>query len=105
MLYNLAELRYQGNVLSAADKVLSDFRKNLLTYGSLERPPIIGLTSLKRMKQNMDSGSIEMESELIHKNHLNSLNLLKTNELSVVSAVSDEDIESLDVGRGNYDGW
>ena len=38
ILYQVAQKNYKGNMISAADKLLGDFRKNLLGFGSLESP-------------------------------------------------------------------
>jgi ribosome biogenesis GTPase A len=38
IVYELAKMYYQGNSVSSADKLLGDFRKGLLVWGSLECP-------------------------------------------------------------------
>lgn len=38
IVYQLAKIYYHGNTVSAADKLLGDFRKGLLVWGSLEAP-------------------------------------------------------------------
>ena len=66
IVYHLAEAFYTGNSLSAADKILGDFRKGLLGYGSLEaanlnRPSKIRSYSEVHSSSSSSSSSKEEE--------------------------------------------
>ena len=74
VVYEIADKFYKGNSISAADKLLGDFRKGHFGIASLEAPPLVSrqpkLSNLKKEK--------EIENN--------------TNE-------------TLDIGKGNYEGW
>lgn len=80
IVYEIGQKFYKGNIISAADKLLGDFRKGLLGYGSLEcgriRSPKIERESSREVNEN---GSLFNEGLIINNN--------------------------LDVGKGNYEGW
>ncbi len=84
---------YQGNSISGADKLLGDFRKCFLGYGSLEAPP-----ELLRKGQGGQGGQggRGLESGL--------LGVDTGREDEADGSVSGAS-PSLDVGRGNYEGW
>ena len=102
----IAQTQYRGNAVSAADKVLGDFRKGYLGGGSLEAPP-----SISRSKA-IAGGEDTQEGETGH--------ILKYDETLGVDVTKEgtrdgstggggDNSGSLttisDVGRGNYDGW
>ena len=140
----MAESKYQGNSISAADKLLGDFRKNLLGFGSLEAPPWtpeeLEARRLRSLANSQNSNprksrnqKTDIEKEFdddddddvdgmyvsedeseeqrrghIQKNTLKSVKLpFSASKVSRESttAVSDESIAHLDIGRGSYDGW
>ena len=74
-VFEVAESMYGGNMISAADKLLGDFRKGFFGTTSLEAPPIVQ----RRTKKKADTTEGEADS-------------------SSFDTV-------LDVGKGNYDGW
>lgn len=73
IVYELASKVYKGNSISAADKLLGDFRKNMYGASSLEAPPKIK----REPKVTIKSDDVDLE----------------------------EKVESLDIGKGNYEGW
>ena len=75
IVYKLAADVYQGNQVSAADKILGDFRKGLMGECSLEAADL-----LKNKPVKME----EAVPTVVKKGPL---------------------YETLDVGKGNYDGW
>lgn len=75
IVYEVAERMYQGNTVSAADKLLGDFRKLMLGFGSLEAAP-----SVRRKLSVEEQSPIEVPS-------------MKAAKIS------------LDVGKGDYEGW
>jgi ribosome biogenesis GTPase A len=79
IVHEVAARLYNGNVISAADRLLSDFRKNMLGYGSLEAPP--------KMKKEIRGGAEAVEHDEELDEHQNAR------------------LTPLDVGKGNYDGW
>ena len=85
IVYEIAERYCQGNSISAADKLLGDFRKNMLGWGSLEYPTI------DRSKQ-----TVKEDTNIITKDTTNTNTTKKVNNL---------DDNNLDVGKGNYEGW
>ena len=84
----LAETAYKGNAISAADKLLGDFRKGYMGGGSLEAPPII--TQPKNKLKDKDLDITNKVAETTDK---------------IVNVRNAEDGIGLDVGKGNYDGW
>lgn len=48
IVYQVAESMYQGNSISAADKLLGDFRKGYFGFGSLESPPVNSMSKSPR---------------------------------------------------------
>lgn len=81
----LADRKYQGNAISAADKLLGDFRKGLLgTHSSLEYP-LLPLKSRGRAGANTRSSGAFIEDEEDNVPAPRKMNL--------------------DVGKGNYEGW
>jgi len=56
IIYKVADIVYQGNQISAADKILGDFRKGLLGFCSLEAA-------------DLSSKKVEAEKEVVEKKH------------------------------------
>jgi len=90
IVYRLAQDTYQGNTISSADKVLGDFRKGLLGYGSLEAPV---MNNIHEIKYDRDQVTLSMESNDGGDGRNGNRDSMK------------KEFESLDIGRGNYDGW
>jgi ribosome biogenesis GTPase A len=84
----IARRQYHDNVISAADRLLSDFRKNLLQFGSLEAPIVTEKNNEK----------------LVEKNFLNHRKTNK-NDPKKEEILEYSGINPLDVGKGNYEGW
>ena len=61
ILYQVAQKKYKGNMISAADKLLGDFRKNLLGFGSLESPE----DSLERKKPALPNDGHEQNCKVL----------------------------------------
>jgi ribosome biogenesis GTPase A len=76
IVYQLSESSYHGNLISASDKLLGDFRRGFLGSCSLENAPFI-LDSV----DSFDFGDDEDNNE------------------------NNNFTPNLDVGLGNYDGW
>jgi ribosome biogenesis GTPase A len=93
IVYNIAEKFYHGNSISAADKLLGDFRKNLLGFGSLEAPPILVKGKANKSRQ-------ERQQEELEEIDLDSFH--GEEEIPVEKT---KPVVNLDVGKGNYDGW
>jgi ribosome biogenesis GTPase A len=85
ILYHFADKSYQGNLISAADKLLSDFRKGMMGFGSLQSP----LDALKLPKALRKVSLVDEES------------LPAVHMKPRVSTPAD----FLDIGKGNYEGW
>ena len=81
IVYEVAQRSYQGNSISAADKLLGDFRKNLLRYGSLEGPT----STIAMLAAGTASG--------------------KGGDVIISDSVEREAFQTLDIGKGNYEGW
>jgi ribosome biogenesis GTPase A len=114
IVYQIAETSCQGNTLSAADKLLSDFRKNMFTYASLEFPVGVSLSSMKpRSRTQMPKESSSSTTEIKREELLPLTATAKKRVLSKAKVMNtefdqkalDEDISALDIGRGNFDGW
>jgi hypothetical protein len=81
IVWRFAQDRYAGNLVSAADKLLGDFRKNYMGFASLED----GVVE-KRGKDGKAGSDVSDDDG---------------------SSLGDEEEKplNLDVGRGNYEGW
>jgi len=75
IVFKVAANVYQGNQISAADKILGDFRKGLMGLCSLEAAELLKNKPAEKEK----AVSVEEKKGLQY--------------------------ETLDVGKGNYDGW
>eukprot|EP00600_Ochromonadales_sp_CCMP1393_P008839 CAMPEP_0174955012 /NCGR_PEP_ID=MMETSP0004_2-20121128/748_1 /TAXON_ID=420556 /ORGANISM="Ochromonas sp., Strain CCMP1393" /LENGTH=380 /DNA_ID=CAMNT_0016202899 /DNA_START=169 /DNA_END=1312 /DNA_ORIENTATION=+ len=84
ILYEIANKVYRGNTISAADKILGDFRKGLLKYGSLEAPDLgragDATTAVEDAPRQPEIGG-------------------------GVASEASKAFQSLDIGKGNYEGW
>ncbi len=87
IVYEIAEKYCQGNSISAADKLLGDFRKNMLGWGSLEHPIIERNTMETKESTNVISKDTTNTNIITKK--LNNL----------------DNLDNLDIGKGNYEGW
>jgi hypothetical protein len=100
----------QGNLISAADKLLGDFRKGLVGWGSLEAPPSVARrrdddasTSRRR------GGHAEEVEEMLHvgdgedDDEESALPPLTDGSAGARDVAAEKG--SLDVGKGNYEGW
>ena len=91
IVYEVAQKFYHGNSISAADRLLGDFRKNLMGFGSLEAPILPKKPKNERhnVKESLEEGS----------------QLEEMDETLNVNAAKTTKGQSLDVGKGNYEGW
>jgi len=127
IVFEVAKKTYQGNSISAADKLLGDFRKGFMGYGSLESP----LQAPKWPISPSDRQSIDFQQHKVVKKGTFSDGLelgvkvgeFDDDEVDVEVDVSEEDddvgSDSLNeevvveqprrfdsnVGRGKYEGW
>lgn len=92
IIYRIAQDTYQGNTISSADKVLGDFRKGFLGYGSLEAPLMD-----RSHEVRYDRDKISLSSSVVKDGMGGGKNSLEKN--------TPKEFETLDIGRGNYDGW
>jgi len=90
LVYLIAQKFYQGNSISAADKLLGDFRKGLLGFGSLEAPFVKTPRAAKKKSSSSSSSSVGASDV--------------EEEGSAANSASKES-GTLDVGKGNYEGW
>lgn len=106
IVYQVAEKMYQGNSISASDKLLGDFRKGFLSLVSLEAPvdalKLFGDENVRLSKKYINPSadrSSESSKPLSHNenNNLQSSSIKKKGLDSV--------FDSIDIGKGNYDGW
>ena len=119
IVYDVAEKFYQGNSISAADKLLGDFRKGFVGYGSLEAPatlvPKAGSGdksgTVRRVtgeEEEEEGASVLSEEEL--EGLMLSLDEADLPPLALEEASGDKKGQglgqgTLDVGKGNYEGW
>lgn len=62
-IYAYAKKQYHGNDISCADRLLGDFRRGFLTYGSLECPPLEFRTMLET-RQKSKASKQDLPSDL-----------------------------------------
>lgn len=101
IVYEVANKVYNGNSISAADKILGDFRKGLLGAVSLEVPP-------KYEKSEIDGpggGSIRRHIEEDEDEEESEEQTGESGRISPSGGAASDTKESLDIGKGNYDGW
>ena len=97
IVYKIAEQYYHGNSVSAADRILGDFRKGLLGFGSLEAPPEVKRerrAAVVRAEPAAPSGASSGASSGAQE--VNS---------GAQEVNSGGELPTLDVGKGTYDGW
>jgi hypothetical protein len=82
--------KYRGNLISAADKILGDFRKGFLGGGSLEAPPTITRSKNIPKEKGWDVKDDFDDSSSINK---------------IEDTANSNNTDGLDIGKGNYDGW
>lgn len=95
IVYEIAELNYKGNLISASDKLLGDFRKGFLGYGSLETPRDVSLFYGEDFKSKLSRGTKKPKPAV----EIPTI----VEEKKVIQ--SEDPIDIIDVGRGNYEGW
>lgn len=83
IVYEMAERVYRSNTISAADKLLADFRRGLLSYGSLESPKDIPESLVQSTRKGNDQSK-------------GSQNRMQQAPISIYVN---------DVGKGQFDGW
>jgi ribosome biogenesis GTPase A len=91
IVYEVAEKFYQGNSISAADKLLGDFRKGLLGHVSLEAPVL----REKKGKAGSSGSSGEGGNDSVYEAAASATN----------GSGKGGPVVSLDVGKGDYEGW
>jgi hypothetical protein len=87
ILYQVAQNVYRGNTISAADKILGDFRKGLLKFASLEAADLVSNEESDREGSD-NSGSADNSARD-----------------RVGKTESSKVFHSLDIGKGSYEGW
>jgi ribosome biogenesis GTPase A len=95
VVHAVSEDAYKGNAISAADKILGDFRKGLMKYGSLEA----AVLSRRPLAQSSNGGK-KGDCGLQERSNAES-------EKSSVGAQGSRgpSFPKIDVGKGNYEGW
>lgn len=129
----IAVKMYRGNYISAADKLLADFRKGFMQYGSLEAPYMhAGKSVTSNAEFESDHAAIingkgnklhsskkeEKFQRLVKQNDENAVNddniqsssySIKDNSINdnadFVKLSKSKTIHNLDIGKGSYDGW
>lgn len=97
IIYEVAETYYKGNSISASDKILGDFRRGFMGLTSLEAPDMSSLYKGTSLLDNEKAEKAEREKQETPASPL------YTGEPKAVTGKGD--LFSLDVGRGEYDGW
>lgn len=97
IVYRVAEELYHGNIIAAADRVLGDFRKDFFSYGSLEAPIFDKSKEVVKVIQAKENSNSQKRNKKQEKKEKEKL---KADESSNKS-----DLNPLDVGKGNYEGW
>lgn len=114
IVYTIAEKFYQGNSISASDKLLGDFRKGFMGYCSLEAPEMIGrekeekdaklLARKVKTAQTLADKRIEFGTGQQLPGQSVSEEIIR-DEDGVEISRKPKSIVSLDVGKGDYEGW
>ena len=114
IVYEIAQKYYRGNMTSASDKLLADFRKGYLGYCSLESP---GMSQeLKDVKKKIKNDKEKMEQIRIAKNLAEARSEYMKGRYDVSEkCYSDQfgdpidrklkKMVSLDLKQGDYEGW
>jgi hypothetical protein len=109
IVYEVAQNLYKGNMISAADKILGDFRRGFLGRCSLELPFLLNDTRNNKPQQAIirtindtdDDDNDDVESD----DKEGEEEVVVTSSLRDNKSFIEKKAPSLDVGRGNYDGW
>jgi ribosome biogenesis GTPase A len=132
IVYKVAENVYSGNLISAADKLLGDFRKGFMGSVSLESAPLNNIPmqptprhsklSFLRKNQSATKTSITNDDDdgddeefLSHANNVSDSVEDGNNHINNDSNDGERAFEqdskktlskgNLDIGKGNYEGW
>jgi ribosome biogenesis GTPase A len=90
IVHEFAERVYRGNSISAADKLLGDFRRGMLTYGSLEAPSYaLNMNSKNTNNKSISHPEIKLRKEIED---------LRKGKIPFVD-------NPLEIGKGQFDGW
>lgn len=113
-MYTIAEKFYQGNSISASDKLLGDFRKGFMGYCSLEAPEMIGrekeekdaklLARKVKNAQTLADKRIEFGTGQQLPGQSAGEEIIRDENGAEISR-KPKSIVSLDVGKGDYEGW
>ena len=114
IVYEIAQKYYRGNITSASDKLLGDFRKGLLGYCSLEAP---GMFEKMKEDRNNDRKNRDKMKEMKIAQELadqrseylsgryNIGNKVYLDECGDPIIKTPKKIVSLDLNQGDYEGW
>lgn len=126
VVYAVAEKYYKGNSVSAADKLLGDFRKGFMGFGSLEAPRdssagakvrgVGGVAGEKRsgsggggggeVLQPRERGGRESGGVGGQMTQTQASSAVEGNSQALPPAQPDRDaLDPFVIGKGNYDGW
>lgn len=102
ILYAVATNTYKGNMISAADKVLGDFRKGLLRFGSLEAADLQMTRSLqeRRSDEEVDERG-DVDERVVVDQEETITDIVRDNQ----KPASRNQHYVTDIGKGNYEGW
>jgi hypothetical protein len=103
VVHAVAEDVYKGNSISAADKILGDFRKGLMKYGSLEaavlsRRPLAQSSSSCNGGKKIDSASQQAAGG--KGDRVADAGVTRSGK-----GTRGPSFPKIDVGKGNYEGW
>ena len=102
IVYRFADIKYQGNSISAADKLLGEFRKGLLGYSSLEAPPP---SFFNLQREHSKKKQVNDESSSYSRAKEDEIEIAESRQKERESEAKSPAINILDVGKGNYEGW
>jgi ribosome biogenesis GTPase A len=117
IVHEVAERFYKGNSISAADKLLGDFRRGFLGSSSLEAPIDSPLWTKPSEAARIDAEALakaERKAEAKAAREASETSNSNSNSNESGSTDGDKDKKkaegmrfgaSLDIGKGNYDGW
>ena len=95
IVFEVARKNYQGNSISASDKLLGDFRKGFLGYGSLEAPKT---NKTINNNDNNNNNNNNNDYDQIKQNRYN-------DDFNTDTYLPKPQNQNLDIGKGSYDGW
>jgi hypothetical protein len=116
VVHEVAEKFYKGNTISAADKLLGDFRRGFLGSSSLEAPVDSELWTKpsEREREREREKKEKVEREVGAAEERRKRDVKAAVPLPVPVQQEEEDKvdkgkmsfgKNLDIGKGNYDGW